>query len=350
MNNSAVETILKAAIRAPSGDNLQPWKIVPNENKIDFIPVSTRDGSLYNTGDRGTFFSLGALVENAIIAAEHVGFVTELVYRGAHGASLYFKENPAGQHRDAKIQNGATYEAIFKRCTNRFPYEKELLTSEQKQAMRGVFKAIHIHDIALRFLDAPQLELTQCLSVNERLVFENRRLHHDFFSTLSWSGTDLDKMPVYSLGLPLIGLCMFKLARSWPRLDVLNKIGFSKMIPKQTALLYQACGGYGALLAHHTDTTSYFNAGRGMQRIWLEATIQQLAIQPLNGIILLRHAIKQNTELPLSENQKSLIIEKYNAIKNMLATEQEILFMFRIGKPTTGTLITPRMDLSNVLE
>src|SRR5689334_10828263 len=72
--------LISAAMRAPSGDNLQPWRFVPNadENCVDIHCNSRRDTSPLNSGQRMSRIACGAAVENLMLLAREQGWQPRL--------------------------------------------------------------------------------------------------------------------------------------------------------------------------------------------------------------------------------------------------------------------------------
>ena len=75
-------TIIKEIIRdgslAPSGENCQPWRFFVKKNEIEIFNVSEADQSLYNSKQKGTYVSHGALIENIVISASKHGYDTDV--------------------------------------------------------------------------------------------------------------------------------------------------------------------------------------------------------------------------------------------------------------------------------
>src|SRR5262249_46537339 len=75
-----LEALLDAAIRAPSGDNTQPWRfaVAAEEGAIEFSLDETRDPSPMNSGQRMARIALGAAIENFLQTAQAHGWESRL--------------------------------------------------------------------------------------------------------------------------------------------------------------------------------------------------------------------------------------------------------------------------------
>src|SRR5262249_54497500 len=79
---SVLESLVAAAVRAPSGDNTQPWRfrIDPDARRIDLILDETRDPSPMNAGQRMARIALGAAFENLLLVAQVNGLQPEVTH------------------------------------------------------------------------------------------------------------------------------------------------------------------------------------------------------------------------------------------------------------------------------
>src|SRR5690606_12881808 len=76
----ACETLIAAAVRAPSGDNTQPWRFVVDESqRVIFIELDeTRDTTPMNSGQRMARLAIGAAIENMLVAASRLEWQVRL--------------------------------------------------------------------------------------------------------------------------------------------------------------------------------------------------------------------------------------------------------------------------------
>ncbi|MCY7358331.1 MAG: hypothetical protein LH609_12905 [Rudanella sp.] len=72
--------MLSLATLAPSGHNTQPWKFSVEPNTIRIYPDFTRRVPAVDPDDRELWISLGGVLENLLIAAQHAGYETETDY------------------------------------------------------------------------------------------------------------------------------------------------------------------------------------------------------------------------------------------------------------------------------
>jgi hypothetical protein len=118
LSDKAIETLIAAAVAAPSGDNTQPWRfeVDRSSRKIAIRVDETRDPSPMNCGQRMARIAVGAAAENILVVAEGLGWQAQLETPPA-GVAAMVKVTPseAGQMDVAPV--------IRTRVTNRRVYD-----------------------------------------------------------------------------------------------------------------------------------------------------------------------------------------------------------------------------------
>src|SRR5689334_7861001 len=110
--------LLAAAVRAPSGDNCQPWRFrFDGDGAVVITPDLERAKSFFDYENRATALSVGAVIENMRVQAASEGLATKTVYgdddRQHFSATLLFSPN-----EDVRVSR-ARVAALFQRTVNR---------------------------------------------------------------------------------------------------------------------------------------------------------------------------------------------------------------------------------------
>lgn len=290
MNKQYIEKILEAAIRAPSGDNVQPWRfaVADDYTSVDLYNLPERDDSYYNYQQAAAYISHGAVIENMTIAARHMGL--------ACSVALFPTEDDANHvarfdFQLAQETPDSLYEAIFTRSTNRFHYQRFQLSEESCQQLESSIN--DVDGVKGYFTHDPKLikQLAKVLMINDRLVFERKDIHGFLFDKIRWNRKQMeetrDGMPVDTLGLSAIEKLFFPMLRYWWFVRLVNLFGLSRIIGLKCWYNCQNVSMIGFLTVKKTDSLGFIQAGRAMQRVWLEAARQGLAFQPIVGLPLL---------------------------------------------------------------
>jgi hypothetical protein len=337
-----IEEILNYVIWAPSGDNTQPWRFEINKNEIRVFIVPERDTSLYNYNQNASLVAIGGLIENIKIAAPHYGYVV---------SSNFFPEEITSNLvatillKKGTQQDDSLYPYIKERVTNRKPYETRPLSNEHKQYILEIIDTVD--NISVKLADEPSNieSLANVASVNEKVVLENRQLHHFLFSHITWNEEDDEKKKgffVKTLELKGPQVVAFKLFRHWPILKLFNKIGASDLVARDNAKIYKQSGAFVAIIANDTSPFSFLKSGMLMQKFWLRATKLALGVQPLTGVLFLHHRITAGDNAGLSPTHITLIENAYSVFEKIFETkDKKITMMFRLGyadKPSAKCL------------
>ena len=332
-NYEKIERIIRAGIRAPSGDNVQPWRFVVSGNSINIFDIPERDTSLYNCSQNTSHIAHGAAIENMVIAA------------GVFGYNIIVKYFPEQTDQSlvatlilspSKKVYDSLYEAIIKRCTNRKAYRQQKLDVKLCQAILSC-NTDHPSSKIILFEDPQQIKkLASAQSANEQIVLENQRLHSFLFHHIRWSEkeekTKKDGMYIKTLELPPPQKAIFRLYSYWPIAKFFNFIGLSKVVAKENARIFASSAALGAIAMKSDSPLDYVEAGRVFQRIWLTVTAHNAWLQPLTGITFFIRHIQTGHPEHFSEKHQKIIRNSYEILKKSCRIDKgTIALFFRIG-------------------
>lgn len=331
--------ILEAGTKAPSGDNAQPWRFAVRHNQVTVHNVPEKDQSLYNINQRGSMVAHGALLENCIIAAQTLGYtLTPEILPDPSDPDLTVRFTLT----TATPASHPLYDAIEQRCTNRKVYHATPLSAADREALR------HIDD-QIRWEYDPKTiaELAKSASVNERILFENRKLHDFFFDHVRWTqeeemqkgGGFFVKTLEIKAPMPL-----FKLLRSPTIMALFNKIGMSKKISQENEKVFASAAALGVIVVPGHSPRDYFNAGRIFEQVWLTAASRGLSFQPMIGVLFLHENIELGQGEALSTDEHLALQKAYHHIRSTFHVETgTTALLFRIGHADTPSAISSRI-------
>jgi hypothetical protein len=121
--------------------------------------------------------------------------------------------------------------------------------------------------------------------------------------------------------------------KSWPLVRFLNRFGFSKIAAGNSIELMRRCSAAGLITAPDTSPTSFLEAGRAFQRLWLQATKENLALQPMTAIIFFQLRSRLADYSGLSEGQITLVDELRHDLERFFVGPSHSVpaMLFRIG-------------------
>jgi hypothetical protein len=352
--NNYIKSIVEAGIKAPSGDNKQPWRCIFEHDKLEFYHVPNKDKSLYNFNDYGSFFAHGAFLENVSIASKHFGFDVNI--------SLF--PEPDNENHVATItfsplleknkENDALFDSISQRVSNRKPYNgkspDEIKINYYKKLVSQYNNCELIVINNKKDIDM----LSKAFSLNERMMLENSYIHDVLFETIQWTEEqeNLNKIGMYikTLELNPIQEKMFMMFNKRKILNIFLKLGIGKLIPLSSSSLYRTSGAICAITIPEDSKLNFINAGRSFERLWLNLILDGLSLQPTAGTTYLGKMISHNITNHLNNNEIKLINNNYEIINNIFGVKlRQIALPFRIGKGKNPSAKSKRLQVDQIL-
>ena len=278
-----MDLILKAAIAAPSADNSQPWYFKINEDNLALFIDEKRSGSISDTRYVLSDLALGAVIENISIQASALGFGTKITLLPDEKANPLSVAQISFSHSEKKDFSLA--DAIYKRYTERRIKLKGPMPEVLKEKL--LLQSRGFPDIKLYWLDNKQQYHTalKALQKAESLRFRNQYLHEELFSSICFQ-TGLNGICKEGLSPRFLAVepplwPVFKLLRHWPVMRMLNFIGMANILGFRSAVLpARLSAGIAVLAVKSNERKTILQAGRALERIWLQATSDGLCVQP----------------------------------------------------------------------
>ncbi len=332
-----VEKLVTAGCLAPSGGNCQPWRWCYSNSTLMLFNVLNGNEVMLGYGDISTQVTMGAAIENVELAACELGFdcryelfPTEsepdlvAVFRFFKGA------NPKNVKERVK--------AIPVRLTNRMLGERVPLNEQVLDKLSAA--CTEIEGVSLRFFTKnEELErIGDILGELEKIRLLEKLGHRDFIAEIRWTEEESEKtcdgVDLRTLDITNTELAGLKMSKDARVIDLLNEWhgggAFKKLMRKSV----DAAGAVGVMYLKTGSPVEYINAGRALQRIWLDATSQGVAFQPIAASVFVYARLLKGMGIGLSESGimklKKLRPEYEKAL--LIAPGSSEIFIFRLSK------------------
>lgn len=260
---TAVQTLLAAAVAAPSVHNTQPWRfgLDTDSRSIEVRADPERWLTAADPERRAQHLSVGAAVLNLRVAATHLGWVP-VVGLPPPGddpdvlATVRLSESPG----DRPDPLGDLYEAVERRHTSRMPFTGRPVPDRVVADMTGAARAEGAH------LDVPGIVVTRrLLRLTETAEARNTASSERTAETRAWLATPGADAPY---GIPATALGPRDSSGHVPMRD------FAAPLPAlgRPALRFERHVQVGLLWTPHDRRQDWLRAGQALQRVLLTAT------------------------------------------------------------------------------
>lgn len=349
LSQEQLDFILNSAVLAPSADNHHRIRFQVNGDMIRILHTENILKKNYGYKRVLTLLSLGALLENLVLASSRFGMALEMAFLSDAATSPLVVDI---RFDSAPIATDPLWQFIPARHTNRrLRFSGPPMTDpEHDHLAKTLFT--HSNSCELIWFDnSPEKKkLLHIMRIAETERFRNRLLHSELFSAVrfdvGWNETCDEGLPPGALGVEPPMRVFFALLRNWPLMKLANLFGMHHMLGFRACYLpCRLAPNLGLLSVKSTDNQSIIDAGRTFQRLWLIATSQNRVLQPMpaSALYALKGACGEGVPSALQH-------ELASEWKTILEKEITPLMLFRIGKADPMPINTERHSLSHYLD
>jgi molybdopterin/thiamine biosynthesis adenylyltransferase len=337
--------VAAAAIRAPSGGNVQPWRIHANAGDIA-IELDTQHSAAMDVGFRASAVALGAALFNARVAAaaQHaLGPVTLTDHSDGSPLRAVLQLTAGTDPELAEL-----YQPMLVRETNRHHGTPEPIDAATTEALRA---AAHREGARLHLLtDRDDIAYAaNILAASDRARYLTPRLHQDMISELRWPGDpDADAgLDVRSLELDAGELAMIDILR---RPDVMAHLAHwnaGSALGEDARDRVRASSALAVVSVSGHALRDYAKGGSAVELVWIIAQRRGLSVQPLSPVFLYAHDRAEIEQL--SSPFADQLTELQHGFRDLagIPSDESIVLVLRlaVGPPTS---VTSRRSLDRV--
>ncbi len=284
MNPQTKTAILHAGIAAPSADNSQPWRFAWSGDELDLRIDADRSGRVSDTRYVLSDLAAGACLENMLIHARSLGYAADVQTFPSRDDELWVAR--IRWHSDSQCDQAEPLAgAIESRHTDRsFPWRGPI--SADTQARLNA-QALQIPGQRLYWPQTPR-EKKAALGVirhAETLRFRSPTLHAELFSSVrfsaGWHAACEEGLAPATLAVEPPMRPLFQALRRPALMSTLNRLGAATALGFRSAWLpIRLSPGLCLLVIPSTARSDVLAGGRALQRVWLQATLDGLSVQP----------------------------------------------------------------------
>lgn len=257
--------LLQYAVLAPSGPNNQPWKFAVDGNEVTVMVDFDRTLPDVEPTNRTTYMSLGCLLTNLLLAAEHfkMGYEVERFPDGTDAetiAIVKFKEDCAA----APQFSPDLFRQIAERHTNRGAYDDRPIEAEKIEAMK---KAVGDGGFRIDVLTDPdgKAKMAEVLGESHKIQLGNKAFRKDLARWIRANNEDAwDGLPGYAFG--------YSDFESYFGKFIFGAFDTSASRARKEMALMKASPAVGVFSTDAEDKGIWVEAGMRFERLFLTAT------------------------------------------------------------------------------
>jgi molybdopterin/thiamine biosynthesis adenylyltransferase/nitroreductase len=341
--------LLQAALRAPSGDNCQPWRFAAQGNTIRLLLDPAADDSFFNVAQIASWISCGAAAENLVLAAGRCGLAAHVTTGTAARAGLDISLTPTGAAEEP-LQR-----FVWERHTNRTLYDGRPLEPGVRSQIEA---AAALHGARLLLLtDRKQIrEAARLVGAADTLRSSHRALHEHLMTMIRFTPKEAlakrDGLPLKNLEAGAAGEWLLRRTRPWPVMAALNHLGLGKMIARISYQGMCSASAIGLLKIQGGLPADFVQGGRALERVWLTASRLGLDFQPMTALTLFRLRWRLNGPTDFTPAHRHLLQDLWPSYDHLFQVEDDTeshVMLFRIGYGRPVACRTLRKPLANFI-
>jgi molybdopterin/thiamine biosynthesis adenylyltransferase len=338
-----IRFVVACASSAPSGGNMQPWRFEA-EGSVVRAWVDPSRSSLLDFRRRAALLALGAALEAAKIGARALGFEPT--------ARPVAPDGPVWEialERWTRARDEDAVRVLWQRCSNRRTGASKPIAEDElaRLARRGA-------PLDTRVLAGDALvELGTALGALDRVRFLSPRLRRDLMGELRFTASEAqasrDGIDVASLELEGADLAAMDVLRTGAGMDLLAALDRGRGLGNPARDAFAGSAGAIVLRAAEVDRAGLVDAGRGLMRLWLEATRRRLAIHPWGSPFLFQRLLEDAASLDGWE--RAALTDAADAFGRVVGLDRDrpVLLILRVSRSEPPSVRSLRRPVDDVL-
>ncbi len=340
--------IVEAGISAPSASNAQPWKWHYHKKNLYLFSNIVYNSELTDPIGSASFIGLGAATENVVLLTHSLGYdvlVNKFPIKNnctvVAAFSFFLKDDSLATVEKHSFDELVNY--IPLRTTNRKITTRQQIDTSVFEDLQKIATSIAGAELKLIHEDIKISKLAEIIAKVDRIKMLDKNGHQDFIFETRWTTEEAEKtrtgIDIHSIDLPPGQIAGLHMAKDWEVLDYLNKWEKGQGLERFSRGQALSASAIGLITMPNYNINDFYEGGRAMERIWLNATMKNISFQPLTIATLIF-----NTFLYESKNTFSTpMIEELNVLR------KEFENIFSINK-SVGEIMLFRVFLADAPE
>lgn len=346
---------IAAATKAPSPGNNQKWKwYYTKGNLLLFIDKKFE----YSFGDNKNLTALiacGCALENLSLFLESKHIKCQIELNNEKDlfplmASIKFQKTER-----IGTQNLELSQFIYHRHTNRL---NDSIAKISQSQLNELQLSVNSAECKLHFIEERDsiVEISKLICKGDRLRLMNPQGHQEFYKKeIRWTKEESEKhrdgLDLSLMNLTASDYAGLEIAQDLKAIEFAKSYGGGLAFEKISEKCFKQDCILGALTIDNYSEMALINAGRQLERLWLQATKMEIGLYPMTVLPVLFSFIKYNANKFISDVEMESIVElknRYCALDKDL-NKRELAFYFRLNITKAPEGRSLRKSLNDIL-
>ncbi|GAA4880085.1 Rv1355c family protein [Actinomycetospora straminea] len=287
---AVVDAVLEAIRRAPSGGNVQPWRVEVGAgvggagDPVVHLRLDRERTTTMDVEHRGSYVALGAALFNARTAAAAAGALGPCRLFGDPADPDLVATLRLGTDGDERL--AAAHAGVLRRGTNRAHGRPAPLADEAVAALR---EAAHAEGGRVHLVTGDDLvAVGETLAASDRVRYLTERLHREMFAELVEPGaarTDVG-IETRTLGLDPADLAKLAIARRPEVMALLADWDAGVALGEDTRDRLASSSALAVVTVAGSAPADFVRGGAAVEAVWVAAEDRSLAVHPTSPVFL----------------------------------------------------------------
>lgn len=356
LDRGTIEQLVEAGGMAPSAGNMQPWKFLQHEDRLLLFHDKGRSRSMWDPDDTFARIALGACVENVVLKAHALGLEVALVPGAAKDneliAAFEFAHAASNAHEPHLMD--ALAGMIGARHTNRKLSAPEHIPEASLERLHAALHGSVGLDVRYMTDRQDLAQLGGICAVAQRIKLLHPKSRAEYFGRVVRWKPEQAAQKRDGIGLGLLEMhpaeeAMMHMSADPRAMDLLDRWGLGANLGMRANMAAATASAMGLISCDAHRPVSPIAAGRAVQRLWLAAQAEGLAIQPLMVPVQLMRTLELRPATVREKDRHELEEIRGEFLRAWQLQDREALFMFRIAKAAPPAARSLRLQLNEVL-
>jgi hypothetical protein len=193
------------------------------------------------------------------------------------------------------------------------------------------------------------------LGAGDRLRFLCKDLHRELVSELRWTPEEAalrrDGIDVATMELKPSDLAALRILRRPDVTGLIQAQELGRALEESSAKMVRGASALGLLRVKSGSFADFLQAGRAMQRVWLEATRRKWAVQPMATVIYFRQLVGLPEGKFFTKEQAALVCQLADTLEGIFKSGRgwPAAMLFTLSRASAPSARSVRLPLEEVL-